>query len=298
MSRINKSFNSEDFLPNTTQVPNVVLDWMMSQLSGAEFKVLMFFVRQRYGFRLYQGSFRYSIQEIMDGISAALPTDTGEREIKKVCDGTGLKKDAVLSAIEGLEDFGALEVVERGDRKKVNAYKLLVLEHSLVGKNDKTYAENTTSSSRKKRIDLVGKTASLRNQGETNINQGESESDVRTSSPTQGEALVPLKIKETPSFPAVASADEKTDGDRLYESFYSDLKARGALPVDKAGKVILHKHGKAAATDIVGQVGLEEALKVFKWGWANWYRPPSLSAWSELKGAYDKRKKKLTNNAY
>jgi hypothetical protein len=38
-------------LPNTTQVPNVVLDRWMAPMTGAEIKVVLYVVRRAYGFR-------------------------------------------------------------------------------------------------------------------------------------------------------------------------------------------------------------------------------------------------------
>jgi integrase len=38
-------------LPNTTQVPNVVLDRWMAPMTGAEIKVVLYMVRRTYGFR-------------------------------------------------------------------------------------------------------------------------------------------------------------------------------------------------------------------------------------------------------
>jgi hypothetical protein len=38
-------------LPNTTQVPNVVLDRWMVPMTGVEIKVVLYVVRRTYGFR-------------------------------------------------------------------------------------------------------------------------------------------------------------------------------------------------------------------------------------------------------
>jgi hypothetical protein len=38
-------------LPNTTQVPKVVLDRWMAPMTGAEIKVVLYMVRHTYGFR-------------------------------------------------------------------------------------------------------------------------------------------------------------------------------------------------------------------------------------------------------
>jgi len=235
MTRINKEITREAFLPNTTQVPNVILDWMMAELSGAEFKVLMFFVRQRYGFNFFTGSFQYSIGEIMEGVTRQFVNESGEKEIKKVCAGTGLKKDAVLGALESLAGDGAIKIVARGNRKQVNTYQLGMFD--LVGKNDKGLSEKPHSPSRKNRQELVGKNDNplsekptlLGNQGETNRNQEEIGCAQESAHPTSPEppfedqASFPgFEEREAP--PPVSDSpppNKKTPGQQVV-SFYWD----------------------------------------------------------------------------
>jgi hypothetical protein len=83
-----------NFIPNTTQVPNIVFDIIMKFLSGAEFKVLLFFIRQRYGFQKFTGSFQYSIKQICEGIKRMDGTI--------ICNGTGLTNKAVINALNKL----------------------------------------------------------------------------------------------------------------------------------------------------------------------------------------------------
>lgn len=105
-----------NFIPNSTQVPNIIMDDYMSKLNGAELKVLIFFIRQRYGFQKYKGEFSYSISQIMNGITY------GD---KKVCNGTGLSNRAVLNAIEKLKKYN-LVGIKNGDYNKgvANKYSL------------------------------------------------------------------------------------------------------------------------------------------------------------------------------
>lgn len=149
-----------DFIPNTTQVPNKVLDWMMAELTGAELKVLLFFIRQRYGFKLYTGKFSYSLNEIQDGIERNV-----NGEVKKVCSGTGLGRDAVISAIRGLIDHGHVLGISMGFRRKQNVYELANLKSENTTKEIGIKSENTTSYGRENRLVIVGKTDPLRNQG-------------------------------------------------------------------------------------------------------------------------------------
>ena len=41
---------SRTLIPNSTQIPDVILDHWMAKLSGAEFKVLLYIARRTYGF--------------------------------------------------------------------------------------------------------------------------------------------------------------------------------------------------------------------------------------------------------
>ena len=52
-------------LPNTTQVPNVVLDRWMAPMTGAEIKVVLYVVRRTYGFR--RTSDRISVAQMSMG---------------------------------------------------------------------------------------------------------------------------------------------------------------------------------------------------------------------------------------
>jgi hypothetical protein len=47
-------------LPNTTQIPNVLIDELMPTLSGTEFKVLMVIARQTYGWHKDSDAISYS----------------------------------------------------------------------------------------------------------------------------------------------------------------------------------------------------------------------------------------------
>lgn len=176
-----KKITREDFLPNTTAVPNVVLDWMMADLSPSQFKVLMFFIRQRYGFLLFSGEFEYSIQEIMNGLTTRITKPDGSHEIKKVCAGTGLKKDAVIQAIRDLSNERAIDITRKGNRRITHKFqlglfddfkpddKLLVVKtiqkKTLDGKTYQTLGGKT----HQKETVLDGKTVPLRNQEETKL---------------------------------------------------------------------------------------------------------------------------------
>lgn len=94
--------------PNYTQVPNVFLDELMSELTGSELKVLMYITRRTFGFG--KKSDNISLNQIANGI------------IKK--DGTILDKGIgssirhIQRAIKGLVDKNIIVKVKRASKEK------------------------------------------------------------------------------------------------------------------------------------------------------------------------------------
>jgi hypothetical protein len=85
-------------LPNTTQVPNVVLDRWMASMTGAEIKVVLYVIRRTYGFG--RTSDRISVGQMVDGIV--------KRDGTRLDYGTGLGRSTVIAAIDGLTREGVL----------------------------------------------------------------------------------------------------------------------------------------------------------------------------------------------
>ena len=180
-----RNIDERMLIPNTTQVPNVVIDWMMAELGGPAFKVLMFFIRQRYGFQMPYGKFQYSIGEICDGITIMMRGEDGEKKVKRVCAGTGLTRESVVSAVRELNKMAALEVHSSGNRRKMNVYELgdfKVFEKSEIRpassrESDHGEVGNPTNSKSEIRLQPSRKAERLnRNQGETKekpIQEGE-----------------------------------------------------------------------------------------------------------------------------
>lgn len=106
--------------PNTTQVFNFIFDYMMSLLSGSEFKVMMFFLRQTYGFNRYN-KVGYALKQIAEGIVS--------EKGKRITFGTGLHVNSVQTAIDKLVAYGILKI-KRGDFEKCvcNMYALTFMD--------------------------------------------------------------------------------------------------------------------------------------------------------------------------
>ncbi len=103
--------------PTTTPIPDEVFDELMTDLTGAELKVLLYICRRTFGFK--KASDTISLNQIADGI------------IKKngqVLDyGTGLSKRHVQRALKTLEERNIIRIERRMDEagaNEINTYAL------------------------------------------------------------------------------------------------------------------------------------------------------------------------------
>jgi len=115
--------------PTFTQVPNSFLDFEMAELGGSELKVMLFFMRQTYGFGKTWCA--YSIKQICEGIKV---------NGKLVSVGTKLSSHSVVTAIKSLVDKG--HILKRQGSWEDNISSQYCL--NLCQEDDSTVAENTT----------------------------------------------------------------------------------------------------------------------------------------------------------
>lgn len=85
-------------IPNSTQIPDVILDQWMAELSGAEFKVLLYVARRTYGFG--KESDNISLSQLATGIR--------RKDGSSLDRGTGLSRSGVKAACNGLIEKGLL----------------------------------------------------------------------------------------------------------------------------------------------------------------------------------------------
>lgn len=85
-------------IPNSTQIPDVILDHWMAELSGAEFKVLLYVARRTYGFG--KESDNISLNQMAEGIR--------RRDGTCLDRGTGLSRSGVKTACNSLIQRGIL----------------------------------------------------------------------------------------------------------------------------------------------------------------------------------------------
>lgn len=89
---------ARSLIPNSTQVPDVILDHWMGELSGSEFKVLLYVARRTYGFG--KDSDTISLNQLAHGIR--------RRDGRVVDRGTGLSRSGVKAACVSLIEKGLL----------------------------------------------------------------------------------------------------------------------------------------------------------------------------------------------
>jgi len=94
--------------PRYTQVPDELFDDLMSHLSGAELKVLLYIIRRTFGFK--KDVDHISLNQICKGIT----TRDGEVLDK----GTGLSQQSVITALKGLLQKNAIVSKRRSSKEK------------------------------------------------------------------------------------------------------------------------------------------------------------------------------------
>jgi len=100
--------------PNYTQVPDELFDELLSVLSGAELKVLLYIIRRTFGFK--RDADAISLSQMLNGIT----TRDGDRLDR----GVGLSKPTLLQALRSLETNNIIETqrqrsTERGDEPTI-----------------------------------------------------------------------------------------------------------------------------------------------------------------------------------
>src|SRR5437867_1043769 len=99
-------------IPNSTQIPDIILDHWMAELSGAEFKVLMYIARRTYGFGKEGDSI--SLTQIAEGIT--------KRDGTVLDRGTGASRSSVARSLNVLEEQGII-IRKVNLSEKTQAYK-------------------------------------------------------------------------------------------------------------------------------------------------------------------------------
>lgn len=100
-----------NLIPNSSQIPNVILDLVLPRISEAEARCLLYICRRTFGFHKDEDNISFS--QFENGIK----TSQGRR----LDFGTGLSRPSVNAALQNLIKVGVIFVQQRS---KGNRYKL------------------------------------------------------------------------------------------------------------------------------------------------------------------------------
>ncbi len=95
-----------------TAIPNIILDEVMSDLSGAELKCLLYIIRRTYGFQ--KKTDRIGASQFVEGIK----NKNGER----LDGGAGFCRKSLFNALKSLKDKGVIKIVNT--TTKGNVYEI------------------------------------------------------------------------------------------------------------------------------------------------------------------------------
>lgn len=105
--------------PNTTPVPDVIFDEVLTEVTDAELRVLLYIVRRTYGFKKQNEGDAISLSQMVNGIKT--------RDGKVLDRGVGLSKATVARALQGLRTKGIIRATRTSSAEKGNEptlYKL------------------------------------------------------------------------------------------------------------------------------------------------------------------------------
>jgi hypothetical protein len=102
------------FIPNSTQLPNIILDKVFPLIPEAEARCLIYICRRTFGF--HKGTDRISFSQFMDGIK--------DRRGVVLDYGTGLSRQAVAVALKNLAKADAIKVLKS---RSGNIYEINLL---------------------------------------------------------------------------------------------------------------------------------------------------------------------------
>lgn len=108
-------------IPNSTQIPNVILDLIIPKISEAEAKCLLYVCRRTYGFHKERD--RISLSQFVDGLK--------DRNGNKLDYGAGLSRPAVVEALRNLIGAGIVNVIKTNSGNYYEINLNLLVENSI-----------------------------------------------------------------------------------------------------------------------------------------------------------------------
>ena len=102
---------THNLIPNSTQLPNIILDRIIPLIPESEARCLIYICRRTFGF--HKDTDRISFSQFMNGIK--------DRRGNVLDYGTGLSKQSVASALKNLANANAIRVAKS---RKGNTYQI------------------------------------------------------------------------------------------------------------------------------------------------------------------------------
>jgi len=123
-------------IPNSTQIPNFLLDFLFPRIPEAEMKCLLYICRRTYGF--HKDEDRISYSQFINGLKT--------RDGKILDKGTGLARGTVAAGLRSLVAANAISVEKNN---KGNIYRInLGMDFVEVVRKIDQYRKETTSSTK------------------------------------------------------------------------------------------------------------------------------------------------------
>lgn len=180
-------------LPNTTQVPNVIFDWLMPLLEDGELRCLLYIIRRTYGFQ--KKSDQIAISQFVSGIQKS------DGEV--IDSGTGLSKPTVITSLKVLSE--AIGIVKKRKYRNTFVYSIN-LEFSKDKEEVVKSLNQFRDTKRLNHLTKIGKTTlpktvkpfNTQNQGNQGnqviekINKKERSSDLQVQDPEGGTEQPPI----------------------------------------------------------------------------------------------------------
>jgi phage replication O-like protein O len=215
-------------IPNSTQIPDILLDLWMAELSGSEFKVLLYIARRTYGFGKEWDTI--SLNQISNGIK--------KRDGTVLDYGTGVSRASVIRALNTLESKRIIirQTNKRGDSREYdeNTYSINLGWEQSQKKSGSGSGGGNQGGGLEQRRNSPREVVSKRDYLVSKRDQVDSKSDQRWS---QNETRVVSKLdpQETDLQETAARAETVTDN------------AAAAL----IERLVLEGVGRSVATDLV-----------------------------------------------
>ena len=102
----------ESLIPNSTQIPNIILDFVLPRVPEAEARVLLYICRRTFGFHKQEDNISFS--QFENGIKS--------RQDRQLDFGTGMSRPAINTSLHNLIKAEAIYVQQnsRGNRYRLN----------------------------------------------------------------------------------------------------------------------------------------------------------------------------------